>query len=207
MQHLIILMVIVFVSGCAARPTVSENQCRAGDWQTIGLRDGASGVASTRLLAHQEACGEFGIVPDRSHYLSGWQQGVNAYCTADNGFLLGQRGGALNTVCNADLREPFATAYLDGREIFTAGREVRRLSQLLADHEQRLVQLKEQMVGATTAQLIPDLSPQERINLLSKLEALAEERAAVKAELPEVEFALQRAEAHLAGLRQDLAFR
>ena len=207
MQRLVILAVVVFVSGCAARPTVSENQCRAGDWQTIGLRDGASGVASTRLLAHQEACGEFGIVPERSRYLSGWEQGVSAYCTAENGFHLGQRGGALNTVCSADLREPFATAYVDGRQIYTASREVSRLSQQLADHEQRLVQLKEEMVGATTAQLIPDLSPQERIGLLAKLEALAEERAAVKAELPEIEFALQGAESHLAGLRQDLAFR
>jgi len=201
------LAALLMTSACASKPSVSENQCRAGDWESIGFRDGASGLASTRILAHQEACGAFTIVPDRVAYLDGWQHGLENYCTADNGFLLGQGGRALNTVCADELREPFASAYFDGREIFKARREVNRLASLLAAHESRLVQIKEEMVGATTAQLVPDLTAQERLGLLAKLEALAEERAGLKGQLPEIEYGLVQAESRLAELDHSLAIR
>ena len=207
MHRLIPLAAALILVGCAGKPTVSENQCKAGDWQSIGFRDGASGYASTRILNHQEACGEFGIVPERGSYLSGWQDGVTTYCTADNGFQLGLRGRALNTVCSQDLREPFASAHADGRKLYIARGEVNRLSNLLASHENRLVAIKEEMVGATTAQLVPDLSAEERIRLLAKLEALAEERTTIKNEIPQIELSLADAEHHLAMLDQMYAAR
>jgi hypothetical protein len=203
----IVVVAALLLAGCAAKPTVSENQCRAGDWQTIGYRDGANGVASTRVLSHQEACGAFGIVPDRNGYLAGWGDGISTYCTADSGFQLGLRGGALNTVCSADLREPFATAYADGRQIYSARREVNRLAQVLSNHERRLGQIKQEIVGVTTAQLTPALTVEERLRLLAKLESLASERANIKAELPGIERALVQAEDQLALLDQTYAAR
>ena len=175
---------------CSSNPTVSENQCRAGDWQTIGYRDGASGYQSTHLLAHQEACGQFGIVPQRSGYLSGWNEGLSIYCTADNGFLLGQRGAAFNTVCNAERREPYASAYDNGRQLYLARQEVINLNHQIDHHVARLEYIKKDMVAVTTAQLTADLTTQERISLLAELEALASERATIKAELPHLEQAL-----------------
>ena len=207
MKRWSLAIVALGLSACAAQPTVSENQCRAGDWQTIGYRDGAAGMANTVLLAHQEACGEFGIVPLKSEYLAGWRAGLEGYCTADNGFHLGQRGGALNTVCSAELREPFASAHADGRLLYNARREVRTLSQLLVDNEQRLQQIKQEMVGATTAQLVPDLTAEERLRLLAKLEALTEERAFIKAEIPALERDLVQAEDRLARLDRTFAAR
>ena len=203
----IVVVAVLLLSGCAAKPTVSENQCRAGDWQTIGYRDGSNGIASTRLLSHQEACGAFGIVPERNGYLAGWEEGVAAYCTADSGFQLGLRGGALNKVCSAELREPFASAYADGRQLHSARREVNRLANLLSNHEHRLGQIKQEIVGVTTAQLTPALTIEERLRLLAKLESLTEERANIKAELPNVERALVQAEDQLALLDQTYASR
>lgn len=205
-RYLIVLIALVLV-GCAGKPTVSENQCRAGDWQTIGYRDGASGVTNTRILSHQEACGTFGIVPDRDSYLVGWQAGLESFCTADSGFNLGLRGASLNGACRDELREPFASAYADGHSLYVARRDVRRLSQQLASMEQRLVQIKQEMVGAATAQLMPDLSLEERLRLLTKIDSLADERARIKSRLPIVERSLVQAEDQLESVDQSLASR
>ena len=195
-----LLIAVLLLAGCAVRPAVTENQCRAGDWQTIGYRDGATGAVSTRLLAHQEACGEFGIIPDRTGYLAGWSAGLETYCTAENGFQLGQRGGSLNTVCRAELRERFATAYADGYNIYVARREVRQLSQQLINHKRRIEELKQEIVMVTAAQIQSDLSVEERLRLASRFAFLVEERAAMVKELPDIEQALIRAEDQLARL-------
>ena len=205
MIRIFFLLGALVLAGCAGKPTVSENQCRAGDWQTIGYRDGANGWASTRLLAHQEACGEFTIVPERASYLAGWNEGLTAYCTADNGFDLGNRGASFNNVCAKDMPEPFATAYHDGRQLYLARAEVNRLHQRIRNHETRLDSLKQEIVGATTAQLVPDLTPEERIGLVAKLESLISEREEILAELPVLERELATAEYELNRLNQTLA--
>ncbi len=205
MTRILIITAALVLGGCAGNPSVSENQCRAGDWQTIGFRDGANGFSSTRLLAHQEACGEFAIVPERTAYLKGWQDGLTSFCTADNGFNLGNRGASFNTVCARDMAEPFATAYHDGRQLYLARSEVNRLNRLINNKEARLDQLKQEIVGATTAQLVPDLTPEERIGLVAKLEQLISERAEIEEELPELERDLAAAEYELDRLDQTLA--
>lgn len=206
-KPLVLGAVLVVGVGCAAKPTVTENQCRAGDWQTIGYRDGAAGVDSARLLKHQEACGEFAIVPNRNLYLAGWQEGLLSYCTADNGFQQGLHGRALNGVCRAELREPYASAHADGRQLYVARRDVNHLQQALNNQQHRLEQIKQEVIGVTTAQLQPDLTAEERLRLLSKLQDLVDERAMLKAELPRTEQALLQAEDHLARLDQSLAAR
>ena len=207
MYRLLLTSAAALLAGCAAKPTVTENQCRAGDWQTIGYRDGANGVASTRLLAHQEACGEFGIVPERSGYLAGWREGVLTYCTADSGFRLGMRGGAFNSICSGELREPFATAHADGLEIYGARQELSRARKALSQREQRLVTIKEEIVGATAAQLEPELTAEARLRLLAKLEALTTERQEIKNELPVLEDAVLQAEDRLAVVERTVAYR
>ncbi len=204
---LVSALAVVLLAGCAAKPTVSEYQCRAGDWQTIGFKDGAAGFASTQLLKHQEACGPFAIVPSRDEYLSGWQQGLTTYCTADNGFLMGRSGVGLNAVCNDELREPYASAYSDGRQLYVARRDVQQLSQKLNQQQNRLEAIKQELVGATTSQLVPDLTVEERIQLVAKAESLVEERAAILGDIPRTQAALEQAQNYLDQLDQNLALR
>ncbi|XOV82600.1 MAG: DUF2799 domain-containing protein [bacterium] len=205
--HIVFLVSALILAGCASKPSVTEYQCRAGDWQSIGFRDGANGVANTHILAHQEACGEFGIVPERDGYLAGWREGLNNYCTAQNGYQLGIRGASMNTVCPQALQDAFAAAYADGRQIYQAQRDVARLASQIQQNEQRLVQIKEELVGTTTAQLVPDLTVEERVQLVAKFESLLDERASINTRLPELEYALDIAEQRLAELHQTLAYR
>ncbi len=74
-----LVFVSLFVGGCA---TLSESQCIASDWQSIGYNDGAAGRTSSQLLKHQNACVKHGVVPDREIYLAGWHQGVEVYASS-----------------------------------------------------------------------------------------------------------------------------
>ena len=67
--HLIIIAAVLALAGCGGGASVSQNQCIASDWQTLGYRDGTNGVNSSQLLAHQDACVKHGIIPDREGYM------------------------------------------------------------------------------------------------------------------------------------------
>ena len=190
------------LTGCATKPTVSENQCRAGDWESIGYRDGANGAASTRILAHQDACGEYNIVPIKDHYLAGWQAGIASFCTPENGFSQGNLGRSLNRQCTD---AEYAAAHADGLQLHQARSTVNALAHELESHHSRLVNIKDEMVRVSTAQLAPELTVQRRVKLLAKLEQLAEERALLRSELPQLELELSEAESRLAEIQQEFA--
>lgn len=204
MFRLAFLLTILILAACKSTPSVTENQCRAGDWQTIGYRDGAAGLSSTNLLAHQEACGVFEIVPERGSYLAGWSNGLGSYCTSDNGFYLGQRGASFNRICNSMLQEPFSSAYKDGRALYLARTEVNQLISQIRNREARLDRIKPEMVSVAAAQLVPNLPPEDRINLLAELESLADEQGRIKSELQQLDRDLAAAEFELDALSQTL---
>lgn len=195
----------LMLAACASKPTVSEFQCKAGDWQTIGHRDGSLGYESTRLLAHQEACGEFGIVPNRDTYMAGWRAGVGEYCVPDNGFRLGERGGRASAACQGALKQPFVSAFNDGRRLYSARREVDQLQRQLRDSGTRLEAIKHEMIDLTAAQLDMTLLPEDRLHLIQEMDELRTERQAIKEQIPGLEEELYVRQAELEGLSQELA--
>lgn len=205
MRRVLLVVGALTLAACASKPSVSEFQCKAGDWESIGYRDGISGIESTQILTHQEACGEFGIVPDRNRYLAGWESGVREYCTFDNGFNLGERGGRKNSLCKGELQEPFATGFEDGRKLYLARREVDRITNQLRSHDSRLVEIKHELVDVTTAQLDPTLLPEERIQLLARMDTLNDERVEIRSAIPQLEQDLIASEAELERVNQELS--
>ncbi|MEM7079677.1 MAG: DUF2799 domain-containing protein [Pseudomonadota bacterium] len=199
------LAAVLTLTGCAAKPSITANQCAAGDWQTIGYADAAKGLAKSRLLAHQDACGTHGIVPDRRAYMGGWEEGIATYCTADNGFALGRRGARRNTVCAGDLAEPFTAAYTDGWQLYQAHRVVNQLQRELAHLERREQELDYEIKGAKLAQIDPDLTVQERLQLLSDLDSLLAERDDIRSALPRVRAELANKQDELDAVTQLLA--
>ena len=189
---------------CASRPTVSEFQCKAGDWETIGFRDGASGLQSTRLLEHQEACGEFSIVPDRSRYMAGWHTGMIEYCNPDNGFGLGKQGKRIQSICQGKWRAPFAAAYEKGQTLFLARKEVDRIGKQLQKYNVRLEQIQQKLVDLTSAQINTSLTSDARLQMLSEMESLTREREEIKHLIPVVEEKLYENEIRLEQLEKSL---
>jgi hypothetical protein len=188
-----ILASVLVAGGCAS--TLSESQCLAGDWQTIGYRDGAEGWASTRLLDHQDACVKRGITPDRTSYMAGWREGVIAFCTPDNGFSEGERGAGYGRICPQELEPGFLAAYKDGRSLYLAGSEVDRLDQLLGSKQAELVGVNDRLVAIVSSiALDTDATAETRIGWVNESNNLAHARGRLEGEIESlgVELAVQR---------------
>ncbi len=107
-------MLALLMSACA---TLSEDECRYADWQTIGFQDGSRGYAVDRIGSHRKACAEHGVMPDMAAYQHGRDQGLVSYCTAANGVKAGRGGRGYQGVCPAELEGDFRIGYALGRQI------------------------------------------------------------------------------------------
>ena len=188
MRSLIFLSLVgLTLAGCAGRPSMSENQCAVGDWQTVGYRDGVSGKRSSALLRHQDACMEHGIAPDRTSYMLGWKEGAGDYCQPNNGFYIGERGWSHNNICPQELRAGFLTAYQDGQRLYNARLAVSNLEWEIDQKTGRLDVIKSEIISAGAAQLNGELSVEERVQLGARVQRLLDEQARLKQELPDLE--------------------
>lgn len=114
---------LLLAGSCA---TLSEDQCRAGDWGGIGYTDGANGHTTGRFGDHVKACEKFGIMPDQAAYLAGRTRGLPAYCNPGRGFTEGRLGRTYYGVCPANLERAFQSGYADGRVVWDAQQRVDR---------------------------------------------------------------------------------
>ncbi|QZA77592.1 DUF2799 domain-containing protein [Deefgea tanakiae] len=115
MRILIALSLVLLMSACS---TLSESECRTGDWYSIGLRDGQNGYES-RAADHAESCRKQKVKPDLNLYNSGRSEGLRSYCTASNGYQVGLRGTPVANVCPAATQAAFQSAYQRGFERYT----------------------------------------------------------------------------------------
>jgi hypothetical protein len=102
------------LSGCAS---LSQKQCRSGDWEGIGFRDGTNGYTEFRVTDHQDACGKYNIVVDIKKYEFGRQRGLELYCTIAGGLRAGRNGDSYAGVCAPDTEGAFLRAFQLGLEI------------------------------------------------------------------------------------------
>lgn len=99
-------------AGCSI---ISQEQCQQGDWHYIGYADGERGLnPDARLQQISSECSNFGIEPDADLFQDGHRLGLKRYCLASNGYLIGEKGGAIFDQCPEDLRPAFITAYISG---------------------------------------------------------------------------------------------
>lgn len=205
MRNFILLLATLTLLGCGGGASVSQNQCIASDWETLGYRDGVNGVRSSRLLAHQDACVEHGIIPDRTAYMRGWQEGVTEYCQPNRAFEIGELGQGHDNVCPADMQSQFTAAYREGRRLYLARVEVSNLERLIGDKEHRLETVKAEIVSSAADQLDPMLTPADRVEMLAYTHRLTEEKQRLESEIPALVDELAHKQAELEHLRQTLA--
>ena len=194
---------ILLISGCAS---LSESQCVAGDWETVGYRDGLAGKQSTQLLSHQNACVKHGAVPDRTAYLAGWEDGVRQFCVPTNGFNAGEAGRSFSNVCPEDLQEAYYAAYQEGRRLHLAQSEIDGLNRLIAQKEYRIKQLAAE-ISSVEAELVADeTNALQRVRLLDRTKELAAEQGELEAEILELRVDVALKGERLKSLRQTLAY-
>lgn len=191
------------LGGCAS---LSESQCIASDWQTVGYADGKNGTSQSQLLKHQNACMKHGVIPDRDAYLAGWNEGVAQYCTPQNGFAAGERGAAYSNVCPEHMHDAFYAAYQNGRQLHLAQAEINSLQRAIAQKEHRLNHVAEEIADTEALLIEADLTSLERRALLDDTKALAQEQGALQTEIQDLKVDVALKAERLELLRRDLAY-
>ena len=198
----IALLAIALLAGCA---TLSESQCAANDWHTVGYSAGVSGQDSSRLLKHQNACMKHGVTPNRMAYMAGWEEGVVRYCTPDNGFQQGQRGSSYRNVCPNDLEPGFHEAYLAGRELHLAQAEITRMQRSMVSKSKQLENIERDLREAETRLVASDTSEIDRMRWLNETKSLARTQGKLGSEISELRVQSALKKEQLETLRHALA--
>ncbi len=124
MRILLLSAPLLLLAACA---TLSENECRAGNWRAIGKEDGANGRTEDFILQHAKACNEFGIRPNKTEWLKGRAEGLPLYCTPGNAFREGRRGQHLSPVCPAQAQATLIRANERGLRVNRIEQEMREI--------------------------------------------------------------------------------
>ncbi len=144
MRHLILPALTLLTSACTS---LSQSECRTGDWYGIGLRDGQAGYDS-QIANHAKACSKQGIKPDLAQYNRGRSEGLRSYCTAASGYQVGLRGGTAGNVCPAESQAAFMGAYQRGYQRYTIQRDLDQTEARIAQYSDQRGKLQDKVYGA-----------------------------------------------------------
>ncbi len=122
MRAIIAVLLLGLLAGCAS---VSREECVAGDWATIGQRDGARGLDADAIFArHETACARVDVTPDRARWQQGYAQGLAQFCTPRGGLEAGRAGRIDRGVCPAASARGFQQGFELGRAAHRAEQRV-----------------------------------------------------------------------------------
>ena len=138
MKYVFAFASFIVLAACA---TLSEDQCRAGNWYDIGLSDGSNGRQSKFLSQHAEACAKHGIVPDASEWNRGRLEGLPLYCTRSRAYSEGTQGRRLSPVCPATLVSSLQHANQNGFRFREIERDIREVEREISSINSRLAEL------------------------------------------------------------------
>ncbi|GAA5165889.1 DUF2799 domain-containing protein [Viridibacterium curvum] len=140
LTRLLPALLCLALSACAS---LNEAECRRGDWQALGQKEGLAGYAAQRLDDHRKACGKYAIQPDSALWENGRQQGLKQFCTPHNAVEAGYRGYYYTTgTCPADMEAAFLPGWRIGNDAWRAERELEQLRQRIRNMELDLARLK-----------------------------------------------------------------
>jgi len=129
-----LLVLGTLLTSCA---TLSEKQCKNGDWKTLGYSDGEQGYPTSRFQSHVEACADYQVKPDATAYRAGREEGLKQYCTPDRGLTEGRAGHTYHGVCPASLQKDFLPKYRVGKTMFDLRKRIDNLQNKI-EREQSL---------------------------------------------------------------------
>ncbi|MGY6703446.1 DUF2799 domain-containing protein [Roseinatronobacter sp.] len=103
-----VVLILAALTALASCASISREECLAGDWEAIGLRDGAAGARpDIQFDRHQRQCSKVDVTPDRGQWQRGHDLGLQRFCTPLSGLEQGQRGRINHNLCPADLAAGF----------------------------------------------------------------------------------------------------
>ncbi len=101
----------LILSGCAS---MNKDQCHMADWQALGFEQGSQGSGMTRFNFYPQDCAKHQVKADFNAFKNGHAQGLQSYCTFDQGLNNGKRGADYNTHCPRSQFPTFEEGYRSG---------------------------------------------------------------------------------------------
>lgn len=145
-KRLTVLLLPVVFAGCAV---ISEEECRAGLWYERGLQDGARGRSQALVYDIAQTCQrEYGVRVDSDAWLRGHEEGVEQFCTPENGYRYGRQGRSYSGVCTGPTADLFVDYYQRGLADYRVEREYRRLAARQDHVERQLFAVNAALAGA-----------------------------------------------------------
>jgi hypothetical protein len=174
----------LLASGCAS---MSQQECAATDWQTVGYEDGVNGYSGGRIAHYRTACSKYGVAPDLARYQAGREQGLREFCRPANGYRLGAAGGGYGGVCPTDLEAPFMSAFNAGHEIYTLEARVWNADAQLDAKRRELSGIEHGIVGSSVAVVSDGATSEQRAQALVDTAQMAEQAGRLRGEIHQLE--------------------
>jgi len=185
---------------------MSESECLATDWRTIGYEDGVAGYSGDHIGRYRKSCGKHGVTPDLTQYQTGRDQGLREFCKPANGFRVGARGNSYSGVCPTELDDDFASAYQSGRQLYTLRARVVNANNELESMRQESNRIDADLVRIASEILDTTITSEHRAQLLLDTKHLAERKGELKASIPQLESDREHYRRELEDYRAGLAY-
>jgi hypothetical protein len=198
-----IVAALAALAGCSS---MSERECLATDWRTVGYEDGVNGYAGDRIARYRNACSEHGVTPSLAEYQTGREQGLHEFCKPANAFRVGARGNGYSGVCPAELDESFVEAYQSGRQLYTLRSRVGSAQGEIYSMRAELDQIDRDLVSVGAQILDPTVTNEQRAQLLIDSKHMAERKGEIRARLPQLESELAAYQHELDDYRATLTY-
>ena len=197
------LAVLTLLQGCA---TLDRDECKLADWRLIGYQDGVAGKSAARVGEYREDCAKHAVVPDLDAYRAGRQEGLQQYCTASNGYRLGNAGRGFAAVCPTALEGDFREAYNAGRKLYLARSAVNKTHSRIKQRKQTLTSLEDDRAQKLAALIADGLKADQRVMIVYELNELQQEMNSVEDEIVDLEHDLVKQQTRLDQLSRNSAY-
>lgn len=134
----LIIAALTLLGSCAS---LTDEECRAGDWRQIGVEDGAEGYGPERIEAHRRACADAGVVPDAAAWEKGRQEGLRLYCTPAKAYRVAREGRSLREGCTPAEVARLMPAYEWGQKYWDYEQEIERLRSDIREIDREIAHL------------------------------------------------------------------
>jgi hypothetical protein len=115
------------LSSCA---TMDIEKCKSTDWEERGQGDVRNRYSNDYDIYLQQ-CQEFGITPDKSSYEKGFNKGLEEFCTFQNGYLIGNDGHTLPTICPKETQNNFVQGFIQGQSNHDMKKQTEKQNELI----------------------------------------------------------------------------
>ena len=196
------VLAISVLSGCAS---MSSEECANSDWVAIGYEDGSRGYTTDKFGSRRKACAKHGVTADFKAYQEGREEGLVEFCQPSRGYNLGVSGGAYYGVCDVAMEEDFLDAYRVGSQLHSLRSNVNNTSSRIYSKEAELKRNREKIREKQAELISDDVTPQDRLLLLSDIREIAERSGELEAEIEQLVADKARHEHELENYEQTVA--